>query len=250
MPPGVKLSNPEGSVHYTLQQKTLDLLLQKTDEDLTKYTEYKANMAKTKNVWYNEEAATLGIGGTHTLHGNIFVQATIDGKEQVRLFENGPESAFHIWRIARTWTAIANESGDYRKLETGKAPDKPQKGEEGIYLNGGWTIDNRGADNVDWVDVPGAKGIFKSPGKWPISKNINEFLVSVDKYPEFGILYFASFIYTRPGKYYATVLNFGKIDRDVAKKIYRNSDCPFFMNEGPGPVRSPVDDDWTTVEDP
>jgi hypothetical protein len=42
-------------------------------------------------------------------------------------------------------------------------------------------------------------------------------------------------------------VNFGKIDLDVAKKIYANPGCPLFMNEGPGPV---VPQDWIDVGDP
>jgi hypothetical protein len=41
-----------------------------------------------------------------------------------------------------------------------------------------------------WVDVPSAPVLFADPSRWPSVRQIDEFVVSVDRFPEFGFLYY------------------------------------------------------------
>jgi len=223
-------SNPKGSVQYTLQQKNLDIRLDKKGVDLIPYTSYKGNTALSPNLCYYAKAASPE-EESYFLHGNFFVQVTVDGKEQVQLGSGVPDGPFHIWRIGRNWSAPVDASGN-----------------PGAFVGGDWFMDNTGPGNTDWVDVPGAGGGKSRPSTWLTSYTLVEFLVSVDKYPEFGILYFVHIVDTKPGAYFIRVLDFGKISPDLAKTIYGTSGQPYCASNGAG-VPFPGPKDWVSAKD-
>ena len=232
MPPPMVLKDPTGSVKYTLKQKDLDIRLDKKGEDLTRYNDYRNNRQLTRNLCYYDKARS-GEEESFHLHGNFFVQITADKKELVRLTGTGADSDFHIWRYARSWKAPVDPSGN-----------------PGAFVSGGWLKDNTGPGNSDWIDVPGAdSSATKRPGKWLPSYTLVEFLVSVDKYPEFGILHFVHVMYTQPGKYFVRVLDFGKVGVVRAKEIYDMQGHPWCESTGNG-VPFPGPKDWVPVKDP
>jgi hypothetical protein len=111
---------------------------------------------------------------SYLVHGNSEVLLLDQNKRNVAL-------QYDTLRYMRTWTLASG---------TGFTPTGP------IY---NWNLDTQG-NGPSWIDIPGAK-LFADPAEWPEEREMLEFFVMVDGYPEVGSLYFFVVVSLKPGQY-------------------------------------------------
>jgi hypothetical protein len=266
-PPGVTLSNPEGSVQYTLRQKDLRLEFKPTLTDYTRFATYQDMTPVTTTLFYNKQLynkKTPQSGETFEAHANYMVQVYVDNNPQVPEPGSGGKTAkFHIWRIVRNWQGPLDPEtklcGEYKTPEASTTPDKvadPAK----INLPGGWILDY--SDVKDWVDTPGS-GAMLRPGTWggmsgkPGNRStILEYLVTVKDYPEFRFVYFYFIFDFLKNQYRVRTYAQHDVSLEEAKEIF-NYRMPYRMSVD-GPIETTgctfcpdgSTKDWVTVQDP
>jgi len=114
-------------------------------------------------------------GGLRIIHGNSRTQVMVDGKDATASFEITRFITDSIQRI------------DSNGKRIGKIRTAP------------WKLDTKAVGGL-WIDVPGQR-LNTPPNKWPEERYMLEFLVGVERFPEFGGLYFIVVIDTKPNWY-------------------------------------------------
>ncbi len=192
----------KNSIQYTLTTKQLDLKYSLApidnimDISITRFNDYKevggsANLATNDSSWM--------------LHGNNQVTVTVEGQDV--------SSSFATLRFMRVWTAPLAS----KKPVNGNKNSKP-------LSSGGWAVDTTG-NGPSWLDVPGEL-LTAAPAKWSAERYLAEFVVTVDKFPEFGMLYFNVTCDTVPGSYRVAMTDAVKITANQWCTI-KSSAAPF-----------------------
>jgi hypothetical protein len=126
----------------------------------------------------------------HFIHPNVAVRLKIDGEDVTRFLRTLPDGTdlyFHVRRLHRAFESglKADDEGD------GRYRDRD-----------GWIEDQTGSPGPFpiWEDMP-APGELAPPAKWTRKRLLQEFLLGVKDFPEFGFLYYATMVDTKPGWY-------------------------------------------------
>jgi hypothetical protein len=132
--------------------------------------------------------------GLHHLHPNIEIRLRIDGEDATHYMTTTPSGDaqyFDVARRRRTWLGPPGAVKPVIETEPGRMGN----------LRNGWYDDYTGLVNgrPNWADMPSSK--LLAPAGWPTETMIEEFLVGVKRFPEFGFLYFATILDTRPNGY-------------------------------------------------
>lgn len=101
-----------------------------------------------------------------------------------------------------------------------------------------WHIDTQAVGGL-WIDIPG-QDLTPSPGKWPQERYMQEYLVGVSGFPEFGGLYFIVVIDTKPNWYRVRMYPAKTITIDQWCSI-KSRTTPYQNEASSG---SPVDSGW------
>jgi hypothetical protein len=132
------------------------------------------------------------------IHPNVEVRLKI-GNEDVTNFttraRNRQLKYFEPIRLRRAW-------------DSGLRSDDAGDGHYQLVTDGpnGWVDDPTGAAETgaiaepNWRDMP-APGEARQPPAWPRKRIVQEFLLGVKGFPEFGFLYYATIVDTRSGWY-------------------------------------------------
>jgi hypothetical protein len=126
------------------------------------------------------------------IHANVGIRAIIGNEDVTEYMDrrSGQIKYFPIVRLRRAWESGLNSAGE----------------SDGNYTTNGWVEDHTGvpgSGNVvkpNWYDAPG-RGQSLQPPRWPPNRLLQEFLVGVKDFPEFGFLYFTTISDTKPGMY-------------------------------------------------
>jgi hypothetical protein len=157
-------------VTVTLKRRNLALEYVSSSDDVLGLTAKKGSFTPV-----NPNYAIQDGGGGWFLHGNNRVQIKVDGQDVSR--------SFSIERLLRDWEQPTDQSGG----RVGK-----------ISVNYGWTMDSTALRF--WSDVPG-ESFAIAPNSWPQQRYMQEYLVGISQFPEFGALYFNVVIDTKPNWY-------------------------------------------------
>jgi hypothetical protein len=194
----------------TLKRKPLKLEYQPVETDMAKTT-------PTGQTWSPVTANHARDGGWWVIHGNSRTKVMVDGKDATASFEITRFITDSIQRI------------DSNGKRIGKIRTAP------------WTLDTKAVGGL-WIDVPGQR-VKTPPSKWPEERYMLEFLVGVEKFPEFGGLYFIVVIDTKPNWYRVRMYPAKTVsirewcNIKARKSPYQNED-----NSG-----TPLDTDWQRV---
>ena len=148
------------------------------------------------------------------IHGNIKIIPKVGGIDK--------SNAFNSIRFMREWLTPIDENdriiGEYKM---GKK----------------WHNDNL-SRKPSWVDVPGC--IVTESNQWSASRYLQEYLVAVERFPEFGFIYYIVVVDTRPNKYRVRMYQAKKIKAEKWAEI-KKSPQPY-LNEVNGKLE--LDSDW------
>jgi hypothetical protein len=203
------LTKIKRTITYTITRKRMDLELlppctsavtSRCAKDLVRTPWLVCSTGCTQ---INDNHAITG-GGLHLIHPNVDIRLKIDGEDATEYMTHAPNGDivyFEIVRRRRTWLAKLlsdNENvGAYKPVTDAQGMDN---------LTGtGWYDDHTGRiggrmTRPNWVDMPSSQ--FADPASWPAERMVEEFLVGVKRFPEFGFIYFATMIDSRPGGWY------------------------------------------------
>ncbi|HEY3249016.1 MAG TPA: hypothetical protein VGK88_12095 [bacterium] len=159
-------ANP-AKMKVTLKRKPLDLKYEPSSSDQLKNTVLSDRTHVTN--FYATGA------GQWFVHGNSRIQVIVDGDDA--------STSFAVSRFLTDWIQPIDPSG--RRV--------------GTLKGGGWKLDTERTSG-GWIDVPGEK-LTLSSNKWPQERYMQEYLVGVKGFPEFGGLYFIVVVDTKPNTY-------------------------------------------------
>lgn len=152
------------------------------------------------------------------IHGNSIITPKVEGVDKSKVF--------NTIRFLRDWEAVV--SGNDQNTVKYTAPDFK------------WTNDyDTGSPKPSWVDIPG----YEIPGeadKWPTKRYIHEYLTTVERFPEFGFLYYNIVVDTRPNQYRVRMYKAKHITAEEWAKI-KKSTQPYLNETGGQPE---VDSGW------
>lgn len=200
------------TVTYTLTTKQLALNYTPTNQDMRSSTEggwsgyspITSNLAQSGSQWF--------------LHANNQVQPTVDGADV--------SSDFIIYRWVRSWLAPVGTDGNRSDGYAGAAAP-------GAAIPS-WIDDNMpddtGQRRPSWADVPGGPSLPSDPNKWPTVRQLDEFIASVNGYPEFGFIYYLVVWDVMPNAYRIRMYPSQTITADQVCQI-KNLSAPY-MDEG------------------
>jgi hypothetical protein len=201
------------TVDYTLTTKDLELTYTPLNQDISSSTEggYQGYQTVTPNL-------ASSVSGWR-LHANNQLQPTVEGADVT--------SDFIVWRWVRVWVAPVGSDGNRSAPYAGAvAPGSP---------NLPWLDDNlpddTGQRQPSWNDVPGGPSLPSDPSAWPTVRQLNEFVASVNNYPEFGFLYYIIVMDVMPNAYRVQMFPAQSITADDWCTI-KSLDVPY-MDEGP-----------------
>jgi hypothetical protein len=204
-----KVTNAAGTAVYSLNKKNLELKYGPTGTDIAamKYqgsVGYKGD----KHVCYNEQTKTSWL-----VHSNMSGKVLIDGDVQ-------PQNDFLIWRLARSWRldAKGKNISNHGKAKPGEWP----------VLERGWIFDSQNPMD-DWTDNAALPWTDLPPDQWTALGILDEFLVGVLSYPEFGFIYTAFVLEMKKNAYRIKYKEPESISLKRAQEIY-NSTKPQFKN--------------------
>lgn len=217
-----KITNITGTAAVSLTKRELELKYGPTETD-NAVLKYEGSVAykDDKHVCYHEQTGTSWL-----VHSNMSGQVLINGHVQ-------PQSDFLIWRLARSWRLDAN----------GKIISKHGKATAGEFpvLERGWIFDSQNPID-DWNDNAGLPWTNDPPDKWKAQGILDEFLVGVLNYPEFGFIYTGFVLEMKKNAYRIKYKKPDSIDLKAAQEIYK-SEKPLFAN----PFKSRTKD-WTILK--
>jgi hypothetical protein len=177
--------NP-AKMKVTLKRKPLELKYEPLSSDMLGETAFKEGRTHVTDYY-----ATVRPGGGSLLHGNNRTRVMVDG--------NDASTSFAVSRFLTDWVQPINQTGQ----------------RVGNIRGGGWRLDTSLASG-GWVDIPG-QTLPGSPNTWPQQRYMQEYLVGVNGFPEFGGLYFIVIVDTKPNEY--------RVRMYPAKKITINEWC-------------------------
>ena len=149
----------------------------------------------------------------HVVHPNVSILLKIGGEDVTRFMMTtsaGARQYFDIARRRRVWDQTLG-------------PDDAPVGRMTLETTGpnGWIDDFTGQvgsgrfTEPNWYDMP-SPALLRPP-TWPRQRLVQEFLVGVKRFPEFGFLYFFVTIDTKPGWY--------RVRKSQARKITAQEWC-------------------------
>lgn len=161
--------NTPAKMKVTMKRKPLKL----------EYTPQKTDMAGATPSGKTYRAVTPFYAtdprGGWLIHGNSRIHVMVDGKDA--------SAGFEITRfIADSVQAI---DGNGRR--------------DGQLHFAPWRVDTDTVGGL-WIDIPG-QHLATPPAKWPSQRYMQEYLVGVKEFPEFGALYFIVVIDTKPNAF-------------------------------------------------
>jgi hypothetical protein len=171
----------------------------------------------------------------HFVHPNVEIRLLIDGEDVTKFVmrTRGDIKYFDVARRRRAWSArlgVNDQPVGRWQLET--------------LSSSGWVDDPSikvGSGNFtepNWYDMPAPMFVSSD---FPRQRFVQEFLVGVKKFPEFGFLHYAITIDTKPGWY--------RVQKSQAKEITADEWCRFERTRGFTPDTAPPLDDsgWLQV---
>lgn len=204
-----KVTSTTGTAVYSLNKKNLELKYGPTETDIA-VLKYQGSVGYKgdKHVSYHEQTKTSWL-----VHSNMSGQVLIGGDVQ-------PQSDFLIWRLARSWRldAKGKNVSEHGKAKPGEWP----------VLERGWTFDSQDPMD-DWTDNAGLPWTDLPPDQWTAQGILDEFLVGVLNYPEFGFIYTAYALEMKKNAYRIKYVGSEPITLKRAQEIY-NSIKPQFDN--------------------
>ncbi len=227
IPAIAKATVTKGTADYSLTKRNLSLKYGEAGFDVA-VLQYPDHIAIDKHVCFNQSSWMV--------HSNMTGQVQINEKDQIT-FNLNPNTAyagkrvssdFEIWRLCRSVDTDA-KGNPVHNLE--KIPSIPDTD----VLGRGWIFDCR-QPIEDWLDNAALSSVLKEPSTWSRRGVINEFLVGVNKYPEFGLLYVAVIIDIKKNAYRIAYSNPRPITIQQAEEIY-HSNTPLFAS----PFKSEAD---------
>lgn len=111
---------------------------------------------------------------SYVVHGNSYTA--------VMKYGDDVSGDYGTWRRWRIWKLASSE---------GFSPAGPPELD--------WANDNL-SKKPNWMDIPGYE-FAVTPDKWPNERHLLEFVVSVEKHPEIGALYFYVVVSTKKNQY-------------------------------------------------
>ncbi|HEV8340206.1 MAG TPA: hypothetical protein VGR25_11215 [bacterium] len=203
--------NTPAKMKVTMKRKPLKLGYQPLKTDLIRSVPRGKGYSPVASSYYAK-----GKGGWF-IHGNSRIQVMVDGKDATPSFEITRFLTDSIQSIDRNGRRVGQISSD------------------------AWQLDTEAVGGL-WVDVPG-QHLVDPPDKWPRQRYMQEYLVGVRGFPEFGALYFIVVIDTKPNAY--------RVRMHPAQTISIAQWCaikartsPYQNEESSG---TPLDSRWQTV---
>jgi hypothetical protein len=147
------------------------------------YADNLLNPAVTRLGGYKEVKQSRNLasdGNGWSIHGNNQIRVLVDGVDA--------SSSFNTRRYYRSWTS---------PLASNKPA--PENTDSGSFSGVPWQGDTEGA-GASWIDIPGEQTPLR-PASWPAERFLEEFVVMVQNFPEFGLLYFNVVCDTLPNYY-------------------------------------------------
>ncbi len=168
------VTKEKNEISYALSLKDLKIEYTPTDKNLLPET----------NTWQDYSKVSDNLGkfdeANWLLHANSRAKVFVGGREAT--------DAFVIFRLARVASAPLDKNG-IRVAEY-----------KNIVSSGIWLYDNNLNESGYWIDTPSQK-LDVTPKSWPRMRRLYQFIISVDRFPEFGFLYYIVVIDTLPNAY-------------------------------------------------
>lgn len=188
---------------YELSRKKLELRYFPLKKDARSIT---GNFLGYKRITNNVAKASMS---EWFIHANNEVRVLVEGRNVT--------NNFIIWRYARVWNAKLNKNKE--RNEQYKTSSPP------------WVDDNISKSPKEWVDHPG-RIMSRTADSWPMERQLDEFVVGVHQFPEFGFLYFIVVIDTMPNECRVRTYYPEKIDlEDLCKLKQSEEQAPFLTDK-------------------
>lgn len=248
-----EIKDAKGAAHYVLEKKPLELQYGPVTSTIIPYTEYQVKKL-TNNVNYNSAAKTKEEEDFY-IHANFKGNVLVNNRRQVTFAPGEVRSPFKIWRLARSWRVGYGEDGSIAQYTLDRNPKKDDRThkppvefgvDDSRFLENGWIYDVVNGVR-DWVDPPGFHQ--KRPSSWKLKGILDEFLVSVKDFPEFGFIYTFAIIEIRQNHYRVRMYEGVPVDLKEAQAIYKST-TPYKTENYPGVVLVGKDEGWIPIPDP
>ena len=211
-----KLGEVRGTISYRLAKRKLELRYGETKLDVSAL-KYRDNRAVDRHVSTSDPG-----GNSWMVHSNMAGQVLVDGRNHVSIdlrgndFEHRVRSPFRIWRIARSWE-LREDGKPLRDVSTRGA-----EGGDSPLLDRGWIRDHS-EPTEDWIDSASIGNALPPPSRWTPKGVLDEFLVGVENFPEFGFVHAGFALEIRKNAYRIGYAASRKVSVEEAEKIYRST---------------------------